>query len=305
MQRFAARICLILFMVLLAQPAGADGVQSRFADVNETRLHYLIAGKGDTVILLHGFGESSRMWLPLMMQLAKNHTVIAPDLRGSGQSAAPEGGYTKALLAQDVHALMLDLGVTHAQIVGHDIGMMVAYAYAAQYAAETDRLVLMDAFLPGIGDWKNTWLSPDLWHLHFFGPAPLALVQGRERIYLDHLWNDFAADPRHSVPLADRDFYAHEYAQPDHMRAGFEYFHTFDQDAEDFAYMQRTALLDMPVLVLTGEKAAGQSLITQAKLVAVDVDGVVIPATGHWLMEEAPSQTIARLLDFLNRPLEP
>ena len=181
-------------------PKSAQAPQSRFANVNGVRLHYLIAGKGDPVVLLHGYAETSHMWLPLIAELAKTHAVVAPDLRGAGQSSTPPDGYAKAAMAQDIHALARKLGYERVRIVGHDIGLMVAYAYAAQYPSEVDRIVLMDAFLPGVGKWRDVWLMRDLWHFHFYGKTPLALVHGRERIYFEHFWNDFAANPKHSVP---------------------------------------------------------------------------------------------------------
>jgi pimeloyl-ACP methyl ester carboxylesterase len=275
-------------------------IESRFAVVNGVRLHYLVAGKGDLVLLVHGYAENSHMWRPLIPELAKTHTVIAPDLRGFGQSAKPNGGYTKKAMAQDIHALAISLGFRREVVVGHDIGLMVAYAYAAQYPTEVDRVVLMDAFLPGVGDWKTVWLLRDLWHFHFYGETPLKLVAGRERIYFEHFWNDFAADPKHSVPEADRKFYARSYAQPGAMRAGFEVFRSFEQDAKDSAQFAETKLT-MPMLVLTGEKASGQFLIEQARLVDTNVDGVVIKGKGHWLMEEAPSEVIPRLVAFINK----
>jgi pimeloyl-ACP methyl ester carboxylesterase len=188
------------------------------------RLHYLVEGKGDPVVLLHGYAETSHMWHPLIAKLSSTHAVMAPDLRGAGQSSKPVDGYTKAAMAQDIHALANKLGYGHIQIFGHDIGLMVAYAYAAQYSSDVDRIALMDAFLPGVGNWRDVWLMRDLWHFHFYGKTPLALVHGRERIYFEHFWNDFAADPRHSVPEHDRRFYTKEYARPGGMRAGFEYF---------------------------------------------------------------------------------
>jgi pimeloyl-ACP methyl ester carboxylesterase len=199
----------------------------------------------------------------------------------------------------DIHELTRSLGFDRVSIVGHDIGLMVAYAYAAQFPQSTDRLVLMDAFLPGIGDWKNVWLMRDLWHFHFYGEVPLALVKGRERTYFEHFWNDFAADPRHSVSEADRQLYAAAYAQPGGMRAGFEYFRNFERDAEDFARLGATRLA-MPVLVLTGEKASGQFLIDQARLVATDVKGVIVEGSGHWLIDEAPAKVIPPLAGFLD-----
>lgn len=235
-----------------------------------------------------------------MVELAKSHTVIAPDLRGFGQSSKPASGYDKKSMAQDVHALAKSLGYQRTIVVGHDIGLMVAYAYAAQYSTEVDRIVLMDAFLPGVGDWKNVWLLRDLWHFHFYGEVPLKLVAGRERTYFEHFWNDFAADPKHSVPEADRRFYAAAYAQPGAMRAGFEVFRAFEQDAKDFAELAQTELT-MPMLVLTGEKASGDFLIEQARLVDSNVDGVVIKGSGHWLMEEATKQVIPQLVAFINK----
>lgn len=178
---------------------------------------------------------------------------------------------------------------------------MVAYAYAAQYPDEVERIALMDAFLPGVGDWQKVWLLRDKWHFNFYGETPLALVKGRERIYFEHFWNDFAADPRHSVPEADRRLYTAAYAKPGRMRAGFEYFHAFTQDAQDFAGFARTPL-HIPMLVLAGEKASGQFLIDQARQVDTQVQGVIVPRAGHWLIEEAPGQTLSALATFLNAP---
>lgn len=275
------------------------GFTEHFAEVNGVRLHYFIGGQGNPVVLLHGYAETGHMWLPLMPLLAKNHTVIVPDLRGAGNSSKPDSGYDKKNMAVDIHDLTSSLGFDRASIVGHDIGLMVAYAYAAQFPQATERVVLMDAFLPGIGNWKDVWLMRDLWHFHFYGEVPLALVNGRERIYFEHFWNDFAADPHHSIPEADRRFYAEAYAQPGGMRAGFEYFRNFERDAKDFAQLSATPL-SMPVLVLTGEKASGNFLIEQTKLVASNVQGQVVMGSGHWLMEEAPQAVIPAIIAFLD-----
>ena len=284
----------------LARPAHTQVPYSRFADVNGLRLHYLTAGQGEPVVLLHGYAQTSHMWRPLMTELARTHTVIAPDLRGIGQSSIPADGYTKAVMAQDIHALIHSLGYPRIRLVGHDIGLMVAYAYAAQYASEVDRIVLMDAFLPGVGNWRDVWLLRDLWHFHFYGETPQALVTGRERIYFEHFWNDFAADRTRSVPEGDRRIYTDAYARPGGMRAGFEIFRAFERDAQDFARFAQTPL-PMPMLVLTGEKASGDVLIQQGRLVATTVEGVVVRGSGHWLMEEAPGQVIPKLVEFLNR----
>lgn len=278
----------------------AQAPQSKFAEVNGVKLHYLVAAKGDPVVLLHGFAQTSHMWRPLIAKLSDKHTVIAPDLRGFGQSSTPDGGYTKKAMAQDIHALVKSLKYDRIRLVGHDIGLMVAYAYAAQYPNEVDRIVLMEAFLPGVGEWNNVFLLRDLWHFHFFGKTPLALVTGRERTYLEHFWNDFAADATKSVPEADRKFYAKAYARPGHMKAGMEVFRAFPQDAAEFAELAKTKL-PMPMLVLSGEKAGGTFLIEQGKMVATNVEGVLVPGRGHWLMEEAPDQVIPKLVEFLDR----
>jgi len=292
---------LLTCSTLLATAAKVTaGFSDHFAEVNGFRLHYFIGGTGSPVVLLHGYAETSHMWLPIMPLLAKNHTVIVPDLRGAGDSSKPESGYDKKNMAVDIHDLTSSLGFNRASIVGHDIGLMVAYAYAAQFPQATERVVLMDAFLPGVGNWKDVWLMRDLWHFHFYGEVPLALVRGRERTYFEHFWNDFAADPKHSIPETDRRFYAKAYAKPGAMRAGFEYFRNFEQDAKDFAQLSATPL-PMPMLVLTGEKASGEFLIQQGRLVATNVEGVVITNSGHWLMEEAPEQVIPKLVEFLNR----
>ena len=280
------------------EEASVSVVAERFAEVNGVRLYYRVAGTGSPVVLLHGYAQTGHMWLPLVPSLAQRHTVIVPDLRGAGASAKPESGYDKKTLAQDIHALTDSLGFERVRIVGHDIGLMVAYAYAAQFPQAAERVVLMDAFLPGIGSWKDVWLLRDLWHFHFHGEVPLARVQGRARLYFEHFWNDFAADPKHSVPEADRQVYATAYAQPGGMRAGFEYFRAFERDAQDFAQLATTRLT-MPMLVLTGEKASGEFLIEQAKLVASDVRGIVIKGAGHWLVDEAPAAVMPAIIDFV------
>jgi pimeloyl-ACP methyl ester carboxylesterase len=273
-------------------------IESRFADVNGLRMHYLAAGtSGSPVILLHGYAQNSHMWRPLMKELGKTYRVIAPDLRGFGDTTKAESGYDKKTMAQDVHALARSLGIDKAGIAGHDIGLMVAYAYAAQYPAEVDRIALLDAFIPGVGDTTNLFLLKDLWHFHFYGPTPLALVKGRERIYFEHFWNDFAADPAKSVSEADRRFYASKYAQPGAMKAGMEVFRAFDQDAKDNVEFAKTKL-SMPMLVLGGEKSGGDFLISQGRMVATNVDGVIITGSGHWLIDEAPNQVIPRLVAF-------
>lgn len=281
----------------------APAVHDRMVEAAGLQIHTLQAGNGPEtpVVLLHGYAETSHMWLPLIPRLADRRVVLAPDLPGAGTSSIPASGFDKTTLAQDIHAMVQAMGYRKAKLVGHDIGLMVAYAYAAQYPDEVESITLMDAFLPGVGDWQKVWLLRDLWHFHFYGDTPLKLVQGRERIYFEHFWNDFAADPKHSVPEADRQFYARTYGQPGRMAAGFEYFHAFPKDAVDFAGFAKTPL-KMPMLVLAGEKASGAFLIEQARMVATNVNGVTINGAGHWLMEEAPEATMTELVRFINAP---
>jgi len=198
------------------------GFTEKSANVNGVRINYKIGGRGSVVVLIHGYAQTSHMWTPLMPLLAMSHTVIAPDLRGAGGSERTQDGYDKKTLAKDIRGLVHQLGYEQVQVVGHDIGLMVAYAYAAQYPAEVSKVVLMDAFLPGVGNWKDVWLLRDLWHFHFYGPTPLALVKGRERLYFEHFWNDFAADKTKSVPDPDRRIYAAAYARADGMLRVFQ-----------------------------------------------------------------------------------
>jgi pimeloyl-ACP methyl ester carboxylesterase len=279
--------------------ADADGaINSRTADVEGVKLHYLTAGHGPAVILLHGYTQTSRMWKPLIPLLAEQFTVIAPDLPGIGDSEIPADGLDMKTAAIRIHTLAKSLGIGKARVVGHDIGLMVAYAYAAQFPAETEKLVVMDAFLPGVAGWEDVYNNPGIWHFRFNGPTPEALVQGRERTYFEHFWNDFAADKTHSIPEADRVAYTAAYARPGRMRAGWAYFVSFQQAAKDFAELSQTKLT-MPVLAIGGEKANGALLGEQMKIVASDARVVVLKNTGHWVVEEQPKETTDVLMKFL------
>src|ERR1700686_1668557 len=243
---------------------------ARTANLDGVKLHYMTGGRGAPLILLHGYAETSRMWLPIMPLLAERFTVIVPDLPGIGDSSIPASGLDMKNAAIRIHELARSLGVTKATVVGHDIGLMVAYAYAAQFPAETEKLAVLDAFLPGVGEWEAVYHDPGLWHFFFNGPTPEALVKGRERIYFEHFWNDFAADKTRSIPEAERKAYAAAYARPGRMRAGWAYFVAFQQTAKDFAQLAETKLT-IPVLVIGGEKALGDVLGRQMKQVATDV----------------------------------
>jgi len=278
--------------------AETSSIISHTAEVNGVKLHYLSAGHGAALILLHGYAETSLMWKPIIPALAERFTVIAPDLPGIGDSAIPAEGLDMKSAAILIHGLARSLGVQKAEVVGHDIGLMVAYAYAAQFPADVQKLVLMDAFLPGVGDWATIYNSPDYWHFRFHGPTPEALVKGRERIYFEHYWNDFAADKTRSIPDADREAYTAAYSGPGRMRAGWAYFTAFPQTARDFAQLGQTKLT-MPVLSIGGEKSLGVALGEETKLVAVNVTVVVIKNAGHWILEENPKETTDALQKFL------
>jgi pimeloyl-ACP methyl ester carboxylesterase len=284
--------------VLAQIKPGAGAIESRFADVEGVRFHYLTAGKGPVVILLHGYTQTARMWRPLFPRLAEKFTVIAPDLPGIGDSGIPKDGFDMKTAAVRVHALAKSLGVTKARVVGHDIGLMVAYAYAAQFPAEVEKLVVMDAFLPGVPGWELAYDNPNMWHFRFNGPTPEALVQGREAIYFAYFWNDLAADKTHSLPAEDRGAYVAAYSRPGRMHAGWAYFAAWPDTAKNFAELAQTQLT-MPVLSIAGEKASAAILGPQMKRVATNVTVIELKGSGHWLMEERPKETMEALVEFL------
>jgi pimeloyl-ACP methyl ester carboxylesterase len=286
------------FLSIPSHATTPAAIDSKMATVDGLQFHYLSAGHGPAVILLHGYTQTSRMWRPIIPQLAEKFTVIAPDLPGIGDSGIPSDGLDMKSAATRVHALARSLGIEKARVVGHDIGLMVAYAYAAQFPSEVEKLVVMDAFLPGVAGWEDVYNNPGIWHFRFNGPTPEALVRGRERTYFEHYWNDFAADKTHSISESDRVAYAAAYARPGRMRAGWAYFVSFPQAAKDFAVLSQTKLT-MPVLAIGGEKANGTLLGQQMKLVAANATMLVLKNTGHWVLEEQPKETTAALLNFL------
>jgi pimeloyl-ACP methyl ester carboxylesterase len=275
-----------------------ETIASHTLEIDGANLHYMTAGHGTPLILLHGYAETSLMWKPIIPALAARFSVIAPDLPGIGDSSIPAEGLDMKSAAIRIHDLAKSLGVQKAEVVGHDIGLMVAYAYAAQFPTEVTKLVLMDAFLPGVPGWEPIYNNPHIWHFRFNGPTPEALVKGRERIYFDYFWNDFAADKNHSIPEAARAAYVAAYSRPGRMQAGWEYFVSFMKAADDFAQLSQTKLI-MPLLSIGGDKSLGEALGAQAKLVATDASVVVLKNTGHWLLEENPKETTDALMKFL------
>ena len=301
---FGARLFLLGCLAMLTDisPVHAADFGPRFktqsAAVEGGTLSVTVGGSGPAVLLIHGYAESSRMWKPLAQTLAPHFSVIAPDLPGFGDSSIPTTDVDMKTAAQRLHTAVTSLGYKRVRVVGHDIGLMVAYAYAAMYPQEVERLALMDAFLPGVGDWHAVYDNPKIWHFRFYGPTPEALVKGRERTYFEHFWNDFAADKTRSIPEEDRRAYTEEYSRPGRMAAGFAYFASFPKTAVDFAELSKTPLT-FPVLSIGGAKANGVALGAQVKLVASDAKVIVLENTGHWIMEERPKETMAALVDFL------
>jgi pimeloyl-ACP methyl ester carboxylesterase len=265
--------------------------------VDGVTMHVRVGGKGPAVVLLHGFGDTGDMWAPLAAELARDHTVVVPDLRGMGLSSIPESGYDKKTQAADIRGVLNALKIEHSVVVGHDIGTMVAFAYASRYPERTDRLVVMDAPVPGIPPWNDIVRSPMLWHFDFGGPDMERLVAGRERIYLDRFWNEFAGTPA-KVDEGTRQHYAKLYARPGAMHAAFAQFRSIRQDAVDNE-ASMTKKLSMPVLAVGGEKSFGANEAIVMRNAADKVTEVVIPGAGHWLMEEAPTQTIAAIRGFM------
>ena len=265
---------------------------------NGTTLYVRSGGSGPAVVLLHGFGESGDMWVPLATQLAKTHRVIVPDLRGMGLSDHPAAGYTKKAEAVDIAGVLKALHVTDVDLVAHDIGNMVAYAYAAQNRAHVRSLTVIDAPLPGVFEWTQEKAGHKVWHFSFYGPDEERLVAGRERIYLDRFFNEFSASPS-GVSEPVRVHYTELYAKPGAMHSAFEQFKAFDQDSVDNRAFMNQGKLAMPVLALGGDHSYGPRMATIMRVVATNVQGGVIPNSGHWIMEENPAATTKLVMDFI------
>jgi pimeloyl-ACP methyl ester carboxylesterase len=269
-------------------------------DSDGATIYVRIGGQGPAVVMLHGFGDSGDMWAPVAAALVKNHTVVVPDLRGMGLSSHPEGGYDKKTQGRDIARVLDRLKVDKADLVTHDIGNMVGYAFAAQFPVRVTRWVIIDAPLPGIGPWDEIIRSPMLWHFNFRGPDVERLVKGRERIYLDRFWNELSANPK-AIDEASRRHYASLYARPGAMHSAFNQFAAFSQDAVDNKAFADQGKLSMPVLALGGDHSFGTQMADIMRLVATDVTAGVITASGHWVMEEQPKQTTAAIVDFIDK----
>lgn len=298
------RVLVALLTVLTTHPCTAQVLTfpSNFATednaTNGTTIHVRVGGKGPAVLLLHGYGETGDMWAPMAVDLARDHTVVVPDLRGLGLSAKPAGGFDKKTQGNDVAGTLDQMHIDRVDVVAHDIGNMVAYAFAAQYPDRVRKLVVIDAPLPGVGPWEEVLKNPLLWHFRFGGPDMERLVAGRERIYLDRFWNEFSATPARFSEAA-REHYSKLYALPGAMHSGFAQFAAFDQDAVDNKAFMAKGKLAMPVMAIGGEKSFGPMMATVMRFAASDVREGVIPDSGHWIMEENPEATIRLVRDFI------
>jgi len=299
------RFLVFLLSIVVSSPAWArdfafPGFAVRELVGNGATIHVRWGGSGPAVVLLHGYGETGDMWAPLAVDLARDHTVIVPDLRGLGLSSKPPGGFDKKTQAEDVEGVMKALNVAQADVVAHDIGNMVAFQFAARHPERVRRLVLIDAPVPGVGPWEEILKNPLLWHFRFGGPDMERLVAGRERIYLDRFWNEFSASPARFGESARR-HYASLYALPGAMHSGFAQFAAFDQDAIDNRAFLAQGRLTMPILAVGGEKSFGPTMAVVMRAAGDDVTEGIVPDSGHWIMEENPRATIKLVRDFLAR----
>ena len=282
---------------IMPWPASLRAEQMSVSDGTQ---YVRVGGSGPAVVLLHGFGDTGDMWVPLAEALMKDHTVVVPDLRGMGLSSHPEGGYEKVAQARDLAAILDRLGIGQVALVTHDIGNMVGYAFAAQYPARTTRWVAMDAPLPGIGHWDEQLKNPKTWHFNFRGPDVERLVAGRERILLDRFYNELSATPAR-IDEATRNHYAALYARPGAIHDALSgQFAAFAQDAIDNQkLLSEKGKLVLPVLAIGGDHSYGAHLAAEIAFAAANVRGAVVADSGHWIMEEQPDQAIALILPFL------
>lgn len=264
------------------------------ATVNGVRLHYVMGGKGEPVVLLHGWPTTWYEWRRIMPALASRYTVIAPDTRGLGDSSRPTGGYDKRTLASDIYGLVQQLGFKQINLVGHDLGGQIAYAYANAHPENVRRLVILDVPIPGLAGWDEirNWHFP----FHAARDIPEALVQGKERMYITHFYTAFAYNPA-AFTEEDIDEYTRTYSAPGAMRAGFEYYRAFPEDVRQNREYAKTKL-KMPVLALGGASATNTLPLRQMREVSSDVRGGVMEGCGHWLATECPDELTRRLLAF-------
>jgi pimeloyl-ACP methyl ester carboxylesterase len=275
------------------------GFHTQDVAANGTTIHVRVGGHGPAVLLIHGFGDTGDMWAPLAARLARDHTIIVPDLRGMGLSAHPETGYGKKNEGVDMSAVLAAIKVDGpVDMVTHDIGNMVGYAFAAENRGKVSRWVVMDAPLPGLGHWTDTLLDHRTWHFDFYGPDEEKLIKGRERLYLDRFYNELSADPKH-IGEGTRAHYAAFYSRPKAMHGAFSQFEAFRQDAVDNQKFVAEGKLTMPVLAIGGEKSFGIGFANEIQFAADNVTALSIANSGHWLMEEQPEVVMDAIEAFI------
>lgn len=279
-----------------------SALEHHTARVNDVLLHYVVAGRGDPVVLLHGWPQTWYEWRNIIPALSERYTVIAPDMRGLGDSSKPAAGYDKRTIAADIYDLVRHLGFKNIFLVGHDWGGPVAYAYASAHPEDVRKLVILDVGIPGAGLEQALAFRPrSIWHIqfHYVRDLPEALVTGRERTYLTWFYRT-AYDPG-AIPEDAIDEYVRCYSAPGALRAGFEYYRAIFTDAEHNLENAKTKL-KMPVLALGGERGFRGMTLASMQLLAEDVRGGVIERCGHWIPEEQPKYLTEQLLSFFGEP---
>ncbi|MBD2562159.1 alpha/beta hydrolase [Nostoc linckia FACHB-391] len=284
---------------ITSEPENSDATFTHHtADVNGVRLHYVMGGQGDPLVLLHGWTQTSYAWNRIMPALAERYTVIAPDTRGLGDSSKPDSGYDKRTMAEDIYQLVQHLGFDDISLVGHDIGGQIAYAYANAYSEDVNHLAILEVPIPGLEGWENVSSEQSAWHFQFHAvpDLPEALVTGRERIYFSHFYENYAYDPT-AITEADINEYLRTYSNPDALHAGFEYYRAFPEDTR--YNREHIKMLDMPVLALGGESTLGDFPLIQLQTVAKNIRGGTMQGCGHYIPDECAEALTEELLSFL------
>lgn len=282
---------------------GFDGFDLKLVTANGVEIGYRVAGHGPAVVLIHGFPETGFAWRSVAKSLATTNRVIVPDYRGAGASSKPENGYDKATMARDIHDVVIAEGIKTANIVGHDIGMPIAYAYARQYPTETSTLTLLDGFIPGTAVYRAAIASGRVWHFGFSAEVELAttLLTGREDIYLDRMYDKYTV-VKSAIGPDERAFYLACIRQPGALAAGLSPYQGFAADAEQNSkWLATQGKLKMPVLVAGGSGSLGPTAAMTAAEVAIDPHVAVIQGAGHFVAEEQPEILLRALREQFNR----
>ena len=282
--------------------APAVDLSHHYADLGDVQLHYVTAGAGFPVVLLHGWPQSWYAWRHVLPTLAAKYRVIAPDLRGLGDSSRPLDGYDKKTIAHDIWRLLHDhLGLKQFMLVGHDWGGPTAYALSAAHPEAVRKLAVLDVTIPGDGS-TNFSQGGRRWHHAFHQTAdlPEALISGREDIYFSWFYRNWGDHPN-VLSAADIAEYLRVYSQPGALRAGFSYYRNLARDIADNEAIAKTFKLPMPVLALGGNNAWGRGteVLQSLQRLGSNVRGGVIDHCGHWMAEEQPAVLLEHLLPFL------